>query len=147
MKPILFAFIAICPFFTNAQILKGRVIDQETKEPLVGASLFIQGSSKGAASDSSGRFLLNVKAASKIIISHTGYITDTINLNLTKDSFAVFKLQKGIRLNEVVIEDTKVSIAKPNVISLDAKQLKTIPTIGGEADVLKALQILPGVSS
>jgi len=66
----------------SQQTLKGIVIDNETKEGLIGASIQIAGSDIGTATNIQSEFELNSKKAfDKIIISYTGYTTKEVGVN------------------------------------------------------------------
>lgn len=108
-KPFLF-LIAICTsLFSFAQgTISGTVVDAETKQPLDGASVFAQNTTKGTITDKEGNFRLRLeKGGYEINITFTGYISRTINLEVTGDRTFNLELQKGDNtLGEVIIKNT-----------------------------------------
>jgi hypothetical protein len=88
--------------------ITGQVTDAETNEPLTGASVFAQNTTKGTITDKDGNFSLYLnKGGYEIIISFTGYESRKINLELTGDREFKIALQKGDNsLSEVIIKNS-----------------------------------------
>ncbi len=90
--------------FTYAQrTVKGQVIDKDTKEPLIGASVVIPNLNKGAITDLDGKFSIELPAnTERIRVSYIGYQTKTVKLEPNKDDYLI-KLASGKVLDEVVV--------------------------------------------
>ena len=85
-----------------------------------------------------------------IYVSHIGYKPATLSINLTKDTTVNISLQSGTDLNEVVIvattkRENNVKAAQMGKINLSVEQIKGVPAFMGEVDLLKVVQLLPGV--
>src|SRR6476469_11049551 len=96
-KPILFLYglLFSCLCFSQS-IISGQVIDSESKEPLVRASIFAQNTTKGTVSDSSGNFKIYLdKGGYELIISYTGYTSKTIRIESSKDQDLTILMQKA----------------------------------------------------
>jgi hypothetical protein len=111
MKRYLFFFLAIIGIHSAAQAqgtVSGQVVDAETSEPLAGASVFAQNTTKGTITDKEGKFSLYLpKGGYEIVVSYTGYTSKKINLELSGDREFNLKLEKGDNaLSEVIIRNT-----------------------------------------
>ena len=132
--------------------IKGYIKDQETGEPLIGAVIFVEGSSTGAASDANGYYRINIKCGTHIIGFKTlGMTTIYKKVNLFSDGQININLSKDlVALNEVVITDNKFNNVKGNQIGLEklsVKEIKELPYAMGERDILKASLFLPGIQT
>ena len=87
----------------NAQMidLKGSVTDPE-KEPLIGASILVQGSQQGTITDLNGDFQLKVAANAILIISYTGFTTQQINIG-NQTSWSIILEPEDLALDEIVV--------------------------------------------
>jgi hypothetical protein len=108
-KTILLLPALFCLFSAFAQgIVSGTVKDAESGLPLEGASVFAQNTTKGTLTDKEGAFRLYLdKGGYEIVVSFTGYISKTINLEVTGDRNFDLLLEKGDNtLGEVIIKNT-----------------------------------------
>ena len=62
-------------------VVRGMVIDEENKEPVIGAGVFIDGTNKGIATDIDGQFALKVPSATSLVISYIGYKTKKVHVS------------------------------------------------------------------
>jgi hypothetical protein len=110
MKKLLLLSLLVLPtIFSFAQgLLSGTVKDAETGQPLEGASIFAQNTTKGTLADKEGAFKLYLdKGGYEIVVSFTGYTSKTINLEMTGNRTFDLKLEKGDKaLSEVIIKNT-----------------------------------------
>lgn len=108
-KPIVLILALLATVFSFAQgTISGTVKDAETGQPLEGASIFAQNTTKGTLSDKDGAFALHLeKGGYEIVVSFTGYTSKTINLEVTGDRTFDLKLEKGENaLSEVIIRNS-----------------------------------------
>jgi hypothetical protein len=150
---ILFLLTCLSPYTLRAQSpaikLYGYVSDSTSGERLIGSLLRDSQTGEGTATNTYGYFSLQLPAgASTLTISHLGYQPLRLRLNLQGDSLVQLKLVQASRqLKEVEVSSTPPS-RKPGqtqMLQLQAKEIQDIPVLMGEADVLKAFQLLPGV--
>ncbi|GAB5524216.1 MAG: TonB-dependent receptor [Roseivirga sp.] len=133
--------------------LKGTVKDGETGEDLIGASVYIIETQGGAISNPYGFYSVVLPEGSYTLkISYIGYATVVKKVELQTDlSLNVELLPETSQLEEVTVyaeaEDSNVKDTKMSVARIDATTIKQLPTVFGEADVIKSIQLLPGVSS
>ena len=100
---IIFLSLLICaPVLAQNKLVKGKVVDAQTNETIVGATLKVQGANTGAATDMNGQFKLSVPPDAMITVKSIGY--NTVTVPATFDGSMVIKLSaNNSQLNEVVV--------------------------------------------
>lgn len=134
--------------------IKGRILDQASKQPIIGANIALSNTSLGAISDTLGYFkILNLKAGVYgISVSYLGYETQQINdvnVIVGKTSFREVILQEAINtLGSVEIKAYRYESNRLNPISsfsFSREEINLNP--GAQGDIFRAIGMLPGVSS
>lgn len=131
--------------------VSGTITDQSTGETLIGATVLDTRSGKGTITNSNGRYTLTLKGNEALLrITFVGYepIYDTVPLN--GNPSRNYNLRPSITLNEVVITAERINSRESSQMSaleMPVEQLKAVPVLFGEADIIKAIQLLPGVQS
>lgn len=146
-------FLQMLTVFLFAQTnftISGYIEDAETGEKLISANIFDTQSLKGTVSNVYGFFSLTLpKGKVSLKSTYVGFVDDKQELNLNKDIELVIKLKPSIALQEVEVIATKAERVEERTqmsrIDVPIQQIKKIPALLGEVDVLKALQLLPGV--
>lgn len=131
--------------------ISGSVKDREG-ELLPFASLLLLPDSLPAFTDSKGKFSIKTRAGYKqLTVSYTGYKTDQSSFFLKRDTIIRLTPEHLLaELREVTITDKRYSqsdwieTTRSGTNSLSPEEVNSIPVLGGEADVLKVLQLLPG---
>lgn len=83
--------------------ISGKVIDKNSQEPVIGASVLIEGTSNGTITDLDGNFMLsNVPSKGSLVVSYIGYATQTLPIN-GRTSFSVVLAEDTETLDEVVV--------------------------------------------
>jgi len=151
---ILFFSFNLASFSQSGTItIFGSVYDCKNNETLIGVSVFEKRSSRGTFTDSYGRYSLTIPITSdsvEIAISYVGYqgITKKFPINNQKIEFN-WKMEPALlNLNEVVVSAEKTVSANEKQISnfkVTSKELKSLPSLSGENDLLKLLQLTPGI--
>lgn len=150
-----FILLVFISFDSEAQqyILSGLVTDKETSEPLTGVNVYAHQMQRGAVTDFDGRYQISLPAGNhKIIFSFIGYQRQERQINLTSDTTLTIALDNGgIRLREVTVTGQRtnrnVERAEMGTVSLDIESIRNIPAFLGEVDILRTIQLLPGVQS
>ncbi|GHM99252.1 TonB-dependent receptor [Cytophagales bacterium WSM2-2] len=131
--------------------LSGIVKDGKTMNPLAGASVHIEGTNKTATSNEAGAFNLSVPVGEYyIVFRYNSYEEKILNLSLYESGQVSIELAETPKvLEEVVVTGRQSSAVTANVGQVDLKmaQLKKLPTFLGEIDIIKQIQVLPGVTS
>lgn len=131
--------------------LSGYVRDSATGESVISATIAVSGKNLSVSSNQYGFFSLTLDSGSYVLaVSHVGYITQGYPVNLQQDQRLDILLQStSSALSEVKVysrrRDQNVRGAQMGRIDLSINQIKNIPAFLGEVDILKTLQLLPGV--
>lgn len=150
---IAIGFLLAClPTFAQKRTLSGYVMDAASKETLIGATVIDKTSGKGCATNSYGFYTLTLDQGQvDLQVSYVGYTQQSRSLDLKENLSHNFMLETNTTLEEVVVEGTRATVSarspQMSVVELPVQQIKSIPTLFGEADVLKAIQLLPGVQN
>lgn len=137
----------------NKRTINGTVTDASTGETLIGASIKLKGEVTAAAvTNSYGFYSLNtIQGNYEVSVSFIGYKTIKQNVTVSKDIRLNFTLEDDSQLNEVVISATKrnenVSSPQMGLQKININEINNVPVLLGERDVLKTLQLLPGIKS
>lgn len=157
LKRVLFVII-LCAVSISAQnksiVLNGYIKDVSSGESLIGANIAVVNLNIGTISNSYGFYSIAVPKGDSItvVFSYIGYkafskkiyTTDdlTINIELTPTS---------IDINDIVVighkDNENIELKQMSVINIPVKTIEMIPTILGEPDILKSIQLLPGIQS
>lgn len=151
---LIIAFLG-CSIASMAQekfTISGYIEDAATGEKLIGANVFDPNSEKGTTSNTFGFYSLTLpKDSVYLAVSYIGYQTSYFRLYLDKDVALNFQLQDGTLLGEIVVTADNGEKIEDRVqmsqIEVPIKQIQKLPALLGEVDILKTLQLLPGVQS
>jgi len=130
----------------NAQYitLSGYVKDNETGENLIGATIYAVNNSKGTVTNNYGFFSMRTQKESLVAFSYVGYSVYTLG-PVTHDTMVTIRLQPNLVLGEVKVFGTRNSFAYIGSEKIFMKEVKSLPVIAGETDLLKSIQLLPGI--
>jgi len=155
MRLLLLLFILFTSFANLAQqksTISGYLTDAKSGEALIGAKVYIPSLKVGAETNTYGFYSLTVeKGTYTIEFRFTGLDTYSKVFDLSQD--VSFNYEMGTtekQLEEVVISAKKgenINSTKIGQIELDVEKIKTLPAFMGEVDIIKTIQLLPGVSS
>jgi hypothetical protein len=161
-KTAVVGLINFIPFLVFAQnkpglqpgrvTLNGYVKDSLSGESIIGATITITGQSKGVTSNQYGFYSITLDTgAYSVSITHISYQPKRIEVELIRDKPFNFELiPKNGTIAEVVVyanrrRDANVKNTEMGKIDLSTGRIKNIPAFLGEVDILKAIQLLPGV--
>ncbi len=156
VRLFLFAFlflISISLFSQQRFTLSGIITEASSNETLIGVTLLVPEINIGVTTNDYGFYSLTLPEGDyQISLSYIGYQEIAQTISLTQDLRINFEMvEEAEQLDEVVVtEDVeKINIRKPqmSVNTLSGQTIKNIPVILGEADVIKSLLLLPGVTS
>lgn len=156
MKKLLLTFTLI--FFVALAIAQNKYtisgfIKDEAGEELIGATIYIPQLKTGTVTNVYGFYSLTVsEGAYQVDYSYIGYETKTQNIALNKNqSINTILSPTTENIEEVIVtaKRTNENVVKTEMstVKLQAKEIKRIPALMGEVDVIKALQLLPGIQS
>ena len=137
----------------DKKLFKGKVLDKETNEPLIGATIYVQELKSGTATDISGKFRIKLLSGKYTLeISYIGYKSKIESIDITDDMYKVFYLERDSKeIEDVLVSgkrtDENVARASMSVEKIKIQQIRQLPALMGEVDVIKAIQLLPGVQA
>jgi hypothetical protein len=139
---------------TKQFTISGYIKDAKNGEELIGASVAVPSLKTGASTNAYGFFSLTLPQGSyDLEISYIGYNIQKRNIVLNQNIKLNLELTESKKeLKELVISTDKVNndnveSNKMSVVKIDIKQVKKIPILLGEVDIIKAIQLLPGIQS
>ncbi len=134
--------------------LSGTIKDINNGETLFGASVFFKGTSIGVITNEYGFYSITApKGNYTLVVSYVGYTDMSKEIILDKNQKVNFEVtESSTQLDEVIIkseESERVSLRKPemSVSKLNIKTVKQMPVVLGEVDIVKSIQMLPGVTN
>ncbi|MEI6060163.1 MAG: TonB-dependent receptor [Bacteroidota bacterium] len=133
--------------------ISGFVKDAANGEALIGASIYPQENlSKGITTNSYGYFSISLTAGRyNMVFQYIGYKRKVLQVNLTENYTVKIELAEEVTvLQEVVVSgerNNKNVVSNQVMTRLDIKEIQAIPVIFGEKDILKTIQLLPGIKS
>ena len=153
---LLVAFLLLCSYIAIAQnqngTVKGFVYDKKTGEPLIYTNVSVLNSKNGVQTDINGYFSLSLPAGSyTLMVTGIGYDSVNLNINLLPDAIITKKImlaqrEMGLKEVEVTSKKTdKITHINTGVTNITPRELKLLPSSGGEPDLAQFLQVIPGV--
>lgn len=133
--------------------ISGEIVDPNTNESIIGATVFWKDLNTGTVSDENGKFEMEIPGGRhELIIQYVGYddfIRSTAVLGTGELKVELSKA--AINLKEVLVRaesaNVNVESAQVGVARLDVKSIKKLPSFLGEIDVVKSLLLQPGIST
>ena len=134
--------------------ITGTITDSSNGETVIGAAVLVQDlKATGTATNEYGFYSITLpKGSYTFVVNYLGFSPVTIKIELDKNIRRDFSLTSQAKvLNEVTITGTKqnesVTQSVPGLVKLNVKEVSKIPVIFGEKDLLKTIQLLPGIKS
>ncbi len=149
---LLFLCMAILPIFAQRHTVSGYITDSANGETLISATVFDASFKKGATTNNFGYYSLTLPAGNVTLeYSYIGYKTFRQDFILQGDTVLNIHLDQDNLLEEVTVIGNRkegwVKGSQMSAVEIPINQIKNIPTLFGENDLIKALQLLPGVQS
>lgn len=151
-KFLLLTLFVSATSFSQRHTISGYIYDKATKEKLINATVFDQNSKKGVISNFYGFYSLTIPEGNvNVLYSFVGYAPVVRQFKLKSDTIINIELDGSLELDEVIVIGSKAEKAvkgtQMGTIEIPMKQIQNLPVFLGEPDVIKALQLLPGVQS
>lgn len=143
-----------CVTFAQNFTLSGRIKDAANGEDLIGAAVVVQGmEGTGVITNTYGFYSITLpKGTYNVAIQYIGYQSVVKEVVLTKDvSLNIELAEESESLEEVVVSaeaaNANVTKTEMSVAKLSPKEVEAVPVIFGEKDIIKMVQLLPGVKT
>ena len=132
--------------------ISGYVTDGTSSETLIGANILESRQQQGTTTNPYGFYSITLPAGeTELSFSYLGYTTRQYKLELSKDTLINVLMQDNNQLEEVVIISDKaeagITATQMGAQEIPIAQIKNTPSILGEADVMKTIQLMPGVQA
>ncbi|NNF81174.1 MAG: TonB-dependent receptor [Flavobacteriaceae bacterium] len=150
---LILMFLGLTVHAQNKFTLSGTITEASSNEQLIGVNIIVPSLKTGAVTNEYGFYSLTLEAGTyDFVISYLGFQTIRQSISLTSDRVLNLSLEESTeQLDEVVITEKveRIDIRKPqmSVNRLSISTVKQIPVVLGEADIVKSLLLLPGVTS
>ncbi|HAB35459.1 MAG TPA: ferric aerobactin receptor, partial [Cryomorphaceae bacterium] len=151
----LLSLLLLASFATNAQVIRGSVVDDASNDPIPGAVVSVQGSPLQTVTDFDGNFELRgmVPGLYNITVGFIGYEGKTqfeVQVTQAKAAIVDFRLREALQVLEEVVISTQQQFKQEaqspvSVQSIGINEIQRNP--GGNQDISKVIQSLPGVAS
>jgi len=151
---LLFAFFSLSSLYSQQSFtISGTVRDGATGEQLIGVSVVEKTLKKGTVTNEYGFYSLSLNAGNAVLVfNYLGFEEKSIPLKLNKNiSFNLELKESSEQLQEIVVTESslenQVRSTQMSVSKLQAKEIKKMPQLLGEVDIIRTLTLLPGVST
>jgi hypothetical protein len=156
MRKLLFLLSSLlfsATIFAQTGNIRGFVYEKESGEPVMFCSVFLEGTTIGAATDINGMYNISKVNVGEytLVATYIGYDTAEVNITLKSGQILSKNLEIGessVKLNEVKISAERAEMkteVKAASIKITKQDMEMIPTIGGEPDLAQYMQVIPGV--
>ena len=139
--------------FSQTGSIRGFVYDDSNGEPVIFTNVYLKGTSYGASTDVNGYYAITKVPPGNytLTVTYLGY--DTISFPIALKENKIITKRLSLKRSSIKLDIVEVSAEKQeaqteiqiSVIKITPKQIKQIPTVGGEPDLAQYLQVLPGV--
>lgn len=152
MKKLTCVLLFYCVLFNNlafSQNISGYITDYNSSEPLINANVFSSNIKYTTSSNEFGFFSLKLPdgASTQLIFSYLGYKSDTIEVTNLQESVLQIRLIANLDLPTIEVKATnQINTFTSEITPLSVEQLKAVPALLGETDIIRALSLTPGVS-
>lgn len=132
--------------------LSGIVKDKATGNVIQGANVYVVELKTGTKSNETGTYTLKIpKGLYHVKVSYIGYKTETQLIKISDTAVCDFNLTTNTQLQEIIVtskkKDENITKVNMGVQKLTSLEIQKMPALMGEVDVIKAIQLLPGVQS
>jgi hypothetical protein len=154
IRSIIFVVIFICSssLFAQTHILSGHIQDSSSGEQLLGATIYSEDLQLGVSANVYGFYSFTLpQGVHQIMVTYIGYATRRFEVDLDANLKMDINLVAGTKLNEAIVTGEAFNKIEDQIqmskMEIPMDQVKNLPAIGGEVDLLKVLQLLPGIQS
>ncbi len=155
MRRTILGLLLVATSIVSAQksfTLSGYVEDANSRERIIGANLYLEGTTIGSSTNTFGFYSLSLPPGKyELVVSFIGYQTIRQQITIADDNQELdFSLTESVStLDEITVtaEEIQVEQVQMSQVQLSVSEIKKIPAFLGEVDIIRAIQLLPGVQS
>ncbi len=149
LLPLLLLLTASC--LAQSYTISGYIEDADSKERLIGVNIYLSGTSYGTSTNTFGFYSLSVPAGEyELIASYVGYSSERMTIEVNKNinlDLSISISNETLDEVEITAEEIKAQQVQMSTVRLGIPEIKRIPAFMGEVDIIRAIQLLPGVQS
>ncbi|MFZ0283137.1 MAG: TonB-dependent receptor, partial [Bacteroidales bacterium] len=133
--------------------ISGYVKEKVSRESLIGVNVYLSDHKIGTTTNNYGFYSITLPSADSVelIVSYVGFTPEIVKMKLNKNIELDIDLKPSVLLDEVTVTSSRIEkqsqSVKMSIINLQIAQIKNVPSLFGEKDVLKVLQYMPGVQT
>ena len=147
---LLFILLCVNAMAQKKVTISGYITDEKSSETLIGATVYDSNTQHGAITNVFGFYSLTLtEGAHSLKFSYVGYTPQTKEVALLSDTTINIALSEMGELGEVVVtaekEDAGITSTKMGSLDVPVKLIEHTPTLLGETDVMRTIQLMPGV--
>jgi len=144
-------FMSCCAWSQQKYTISGNIEDASNGEELIGATVLIKELGNGGTSNVYGFYSVTIPEGEyTMVVSYIGYELDSRTIQLDESMAINIELQPSSSLLEEVVissEDENIRSTQMSVNKLQMSEIDAVPVLFGEKDVIKTIQLLPGIKS
>lgn len=149
---LLLLFLLPCVLFAQKYTISGYVRDAATGESLIGSAILSRKTLQGTTANVHGFYSITLSSDSvKLVYSYVGYSPIELKFILKRDTTIDVGLENASQLEEVVVNASRSEeiqeVSQMSSVNVPIEHIKNLPALLGQVDVLKILQLMPGVKS
>lgn len=151
---ILTCWLAALPAFSQQKYtISGKVSDADNGETLIGASVFAPALGDGATTNDYGFYSLTLPGGDSVLLefSYVGFSNEVRTVFLDRNLTLDIEMGSGVQLQEVVVKANsyrqQIQSTEMSVENISMRDVKAVPVLLGESDILKTIQLKPGIPS
>ncbi|MDR0765459.1 MAG: TonB-dependent receptor [Odoribacteraceae bacterium] len=130
-------------------VISGIITSSDTGQPLPGANLSVTGTRRGTVANADGHYAITLPRGKHLLLfSHVGHATREVTVDLADDKkLNIALVPRAGKIGEITVTSATSRVARQEtgVERLPPRAIKRVPALLGEVDVIKAIQLLPGV--
>ncbi len=145
---LLFLFLFSNLAIAQKHTVSGYIEDAESNERLIGASVYNSNTQQGTTTNEYGFYSITIPVGEiNLSYAYVGYSTESKVLVLSKDTSINIKLTPSVEIDEVEVTGKRdpVKDMQMGFIDVPLKTIKKLPVIFGETDIMKSVQMMPGI--
>lgn len=145
--------VSVKSYAQSKYTISGIVKDNATGDVLIGSTVSVKEAATGTVANEKGYYSLSLPEGSyTLMVNFFGYKPKEIKIDLKKDVTINFSMSEDVdELKEVIVTTEKkndnITKAEIGVEKLEVKEINKIPVLLGEKDIIKSIQLIPGVKS
>jgi hypothetical protein len=139
--------------FAQTGTIRGNVFDKESGEPIIYGNVLLQGTNKGTTTNIDGFFTIADVEPGKytLVATYIGYDSVAVDIEIRANKISYQKIELGTSAVQLGVVDvsgrreqarSEVQVSK---IAVTPKEIRSLPSTGGEADIAQYLPVLPGI--